>query len=111
MGRANMPGRENSNRNLRTRAGVILLGLGGLLMLANVGWIAVQVERFAASLGFGAFDSHTALALGLLRLLRTIAFDRAAMFSVFGDVLILCFALAGMLAGLTLLRKRTVETA
>jgi hypothetical protein len=80
-------------------------------MLANVGWIAVQLEHFAARVGFAAVDCHTALALGLLKLLRTIAFDRAAMFSAFGDVLILSFAVAGMFAGLTLLRKRTVETA
>ena len=104
-----MPGREN--RNPRPWAGVILLAFGSALMLAKVGWIAVRLEHLAASFWFGALGFPAAVGLGVLKLLRTIAFDRAAVLSVAGDISILSFALAGILVGLMLLRKRIAETA
>jgi hypothetical protein len=106
-----MAERENSNRNLRAKAGVVLLSLGALLMAAKLGLIAVQLPRLLASLGIDTLGVHMALGLTLLRLLHTIAFNHAAIFSFACAILVLFFALVAIVAGLTLLRKRTVEAA
>jgi len=106
-----MVGRRNSNRNLRARAGVVLLALGSALMLARLGLIAFQLPRLLASLGIDALGVHVALGLTLLRLVRTIAFDHTAIFSFACGILLLFFALVAIVVGLTLLRKPAVEAA
>ena len=106
-----MAGHENSNRNLRARAGVVLLSLGSLLLLARLGLIALALPRLLASLGIDTFGVHVALGLTLLRVLQTIAFDHAAIFSFVCAILVLFFALVAIVAGLTLLRKRATEAA
>ena len=111
MGETEMAGRKNSNRNLRARAGVVLVSLGSLLMFAKLGLIVVQLPRLLASLGIDTLGVHIALALTLLRVFRTIAFDHAAIFSFVCAILVLFFALVAIVAGLTLLRKRTTEAA
>jgi hypothetical protein len=102
---------KNSNRNLRVKAGVVLLSLGALLMAARLSLIAAQLPRVLASLGIDTLGVHMALGLTLLRLLHTIAFNHAAIFSFVCAILVLFFALVAIVAGLTLLRKRTVEAA
>jgi hypothetical protein len=106
-----MPVREGGNRSPRRWAGVILLALGTLLMLAQVGWIAVRLEHLANSLQSGATGVYAALSLTVLRLLQTVAFGHAAATCVAVGLLISCVALANILAGLMLLRKRIAETA
>jgi hypothetical protein len=111
MGETEMAGHENSNRNLRARAGVVLVSLGSLLMFGKLGLIAVQLPRLLASLGIDIYGVRVALGLTLLRVLRTIAFDHTAIFSFGCAILVLFFALVAIVAGLTLLRKRNVEAA
>jgi hypothetical protein len=82
-----------------------------VLMLAQAGWIAVQVEHLASSFWSGALDVSAALVLTVLRLLRTAAFHPAAAAALAGSVLVSSLALAGILTGLLLLRKRIAETA
>ncbi len=82
-----------------------------VLMLVQAGWIAVLVGHLANSFWSGALDAGTALSLTVLRLLRTVAFDPAAVASVAGSVLVSSLALAGILGGLLLLRKQIAETA
>lgn len=106
-----MAGNQISERNLNSGTGVILLGISSFILLANVGWFAIQLEPFAASLGFDGVDHQIAIALGAMKVLRTIAFDHVMTFCVFVDILLLCTALCGMLVGLGMLRRRTVETA
>ncbi len=106
-----MVGRQNSNRNLRARAGAVLLTLGSVFMLAKLGLFAFQLPRLMASLGIDTFGVHVALGLTLLRLVRTIAFDHTAIFSFVCAILLLFFALVAIVAGLTLLRKPAVEAA
>jgi hypothetical protein len=106
-----MPVPQVANRRTRPWAGVILLALGTMLMLAQAGWIALQVEHLASSFWSGALDVSAALVLTVLRLLRTAAFSPAATASLAGSVLVSSLALAGILAGLLLLRRRIAETA
>jgi len=106
-----MAGMEISKPNGSKGMGVILLGISSLVLLANVGWVAIQLERFAASSGFDSADRQIAIVLGLLKIVRTIAFDHIETFCVMTDILVLCIALGGLLIGFGMLRKRTVETA
>ncbi len=106
-----MPVQQAANRRTRPWAGVILLALGAMLMLAQAGWIALQVEHLASSFWSGALDVSAALVLTVLRLLRTAAFNPTAAASLAGSVLVSSLALAGILAGLLLLRRRIAETA
>lgn len=106
-----MAGNETSKQAVNRRTGVILLGISSLILLADVGWFAIQLERFAASFGFNALDRPIALILGGLHLVRMLAFDHATAFCVMTDILVLCIALGGLLVGFGMLRKRTVETA
>jgi hypothetical protein len=106
-----MPVQQAANRRTRPWVGVILLALGTVLMLVQAGWIALQVEHLASSFWSGALDVWTALTLTVLRLLRTAAFHPAAAASLAGSVLVSSLALAGILGGLLLLRKRMAETA
>src|ERR1700682_3280856 len=106
-----MPVQQVSNQRTRPWAGVILLALGTMLMLAQAGWIAVQVGQLASSFWSGALDVSAALVLTALRLLRPAAFNPTAAASLAGSVLVSSLALAGILAGLMLLRKRIAETA
>jgi hypothetical protein len=106
-----MPVGKGGNRNPRRWAGVILLALGTMLMLAQVGWVAVRVEHLASSFQSGAMDVYAALSLTVLSLLQTVAFGHAAATRLAVGLLVSCMALAGILAGLMLLRKRIAETA
>jgi hypothetical protein len=105
-----MPVQQATNRRTRPWAGVILLALGTVLMLAQAGWIAVEVSHLASSFWSGALDVSAALSLTVLRLLRTAAFDPAVALSLAGSVLVSSLALAGIVGGLLLLRKRIAET-
>ena len=106
-----MPVQQAANRRTRPWAGVILLALGTMLMLAQAGWIAIRVEHLASSFRSGALDVCAALSLTVLKLLQTAAFNPAAAASLAGSVLVSSLAIAGILAGLLLLRKRVAETA
>jgi hypothetical protein len=106
-----MAGRKNSNRNLRAKMGIVLLSLGSLLMAAKLSLIALQLPHLLACLGIDTLGVHLALGLALLRLLHTIVFNHAAIFSFVCAILVLFSALVAIVAGLTLLRKRTVEAA
>ena len=102
-----MAGRKNSNRNLRAKMGIVLLSLGSLLMAAKLGLIALQLPHLLASLGIDTLGVHLALGLTLLRLLHTIVFNPRCDILVVCAILVLFSALVAIVAGLTLLRKRT----
>jgi hypothetical protein len=107
-----MPQRQILNRNPRARAGAALLGLGTLMMLGNVSWIAVRLTQLLASFGADTVGLPVATSQTLLKLSRTVAFNPAALGSFGLGILILFFAIAGIVSGLILLlRKRTVEIA
>jgi hypothetical protein len=106
-----MVGRNNSNANWKARTGVALLSLGSLLMLGRLGLFAVQVPRLLASLGIDTLGVRMAVGLTALRLFQTVAFNPAAILSVACAILVLFFALVAIVAGLSLLRRRNVETA
>jgi uncharacterized membrane protein len=106
-----MPGRKTSSRTSRARAGAALLTVGSVLMLGNVSWIAVRLAQLLASFGVDTLGLPVAASQTLLKLFRTIAFDPSALFSFGFGILVLFFALVGILSGLMLLRRRTVETA
>jgi hypothetical protein len=94
----------NWNRTSKSRAGIALLAIGLALMLAKVGWIAVGLDRLAAD--FCSLDFPAATALLLLQLSRALAFGHALIFSVAGNILVLCFALAVVVTGLLLILRR-----
>jgi hypothetical protein len=99
-----------SKRNVNSRTGVILLGISSLILLGNVGWFAIQLDRFATSFGFDAVDRPIAIVLGGLQLLRMFAFNHEMTFCVMTDILLLCVALGGILTGFSMLSRQTVET-
>jgi hypothetical protein len=103
---------ENTSNTLwRARTGVVLVGLGCLLMFGRLGLFAVEVPRLLASLGIDTFGLRAALGLTALRIFQTIAFNPAAVFSFACAILVLFFALVAIVAGLSLLHSRNVETA
>jgi hypothetical protein len=102
---------KNSGRSRRAQAGIALLTIGFLLMFANMGVLAAGFPHFLANLGMEALGAPAALALALLKFLRTIAFHPAALLPFAYGILVLFFALAGILSGFMLLRRRTVENA
>jgi hypothetical protein len=100
---------KDLGRNRRARAGVALLTIGFLLMFANLGVLAAAFPHFLASLGIEALGAPAAAALAFLKLFRTIAFYPTALLPFVYGILVLFFALAGILSGVMLLRRRTVE--
>jgi hypothetical protein len=107
-----MPQHHNANRNTRARAGATLLGLGTLMMLGNVSWIAVRLTQLLVSFGADTVGLPVAASQTVLKLFRTVAFNPAALGSFGFGILILFIALVGIVDGLILLlRKRTVEIA
>jgi hypothetical protein len=102
---------NNLNPNWKTRTGVVLLSLGSLLMLGKLGLFAVQVPRLLASLGIDTLGVGAAVGLTALHAFQTIAFNPGAILSLACAILVLFFALVAIVAGLSLLRRRNVETA
>jgi hypothetical protein len=102
---------KNPGRNRRAQAGIALITIGFLLMFGNIGVLAAGFPHFLASLGIEALGAPAAAALALLKFFRTVAFHPAALLPFGYGILVLFFALAGILSGLMLLRRRTVENA
>jgi hypothetical protein len=100
-----------SSRNGRKQIGLALIVLGSVLLFGKLGIIAANLPQFLASIGADAMGAPAALGLSLLRLCRAIAFHPAALLPLVCGILVLSFALTGILLGVLLLRKRTVETA
>jgi hypothetical protein len=100
-----------SSRNGRKQIGLALIVLGSVLLFGKLGIIAANLPQFLAGIGADAMGAPAALGLSLLRLCRAIAFHPAALLPLVCGILVLSFALTGILFGVLLLRKRTVETA
>jgi len=100
-----------SSRNGRKQRGLALIVLGSVLLFGKLGIIAANLPQFLASIGADAMGAPAALGLSLLRLCRAIAFHPAALLPLVCGTLVLSFALTGILLGVLLLRKRTLETA
>jgi hypothetical protein len=96
-------------RSPRARVGMVLLTFGVLLMAGNLGLAVAGIPHLLESLGIEALGAPAAVALALLKLMRTMAFQPAALLPFVYGMLVLFFALIGILSGLMLLRKRTVE--
>jgi hypothetical protein len=110
----NADGRNNerdNGRNFRARVGAVLLTVGILLMVGNLGLAVAGLPQFLRSVGIEALGVPAAAALAILKFFRTIAFHPAALLPFACGILVLFFALAGILSGLMLLRKRSVENA
>jgi hypothetical protein len=106
-----MAQRNNSGHNRRAQLGTALLAVGILLMLTNLGLVAANFPHFLASLGLEALGAPTAAALAVLKFFRALAFHPAALLPIVYAILVVFFALAGILSGLMLLHKRNVESA
>jgi len=99
------------SRNGRKQTGLALIGLGSLLLFGKLGLIAANLPEFFASIGADALGVPAALGLSFLRLCRAIAFHPSALLPLVCGILVLSFALTGILFGVLLLSKRTLETA
>ena len=106
-----MAQRNNSGRNRGAQAGTVFLTLGVLLLLTDAGLGAASLPHLLTTLGIDALGAPAAVALALLKLLRTIAFHPAALLPFACGILVSFLALAGILSGLILLRRGTVENA
>jgi hypothetical protein len=105
-----MPQRNSSGSNRRAQLGIVLLTLGILLMLTNLGFVVASLPHLLANLGVEALGVPAAAALAILKFFQTLAFHPAALLPFVYGILVVVFALAGILSGLVLLRsKRTVE--
>jgi hypothetical protein len=78
---------------------------------SNLGFIAVNLPHFLATLGTDALGAPAAAGLAILRFFRALAFHPAALLPVVCAILVLFFATLGILSGLMLLRKRSTENA
>jgi hypothetical protein len=101
----------NSSWNGRKHMGLALIALGSMLLFGKLGVIAANLPQFLSSLGVDALGAPAALWLSLFRLFRAIAFHPAALLPMIHGILVLSFALTGILFGVLLLSKRTLETA
>jgi hypothetical protein len=106
-----MAQRNNSGRNRRAQLGTALVAVGILLLLTNLGLAATNLPHLLASLGVEALGAPVAAALAMLKFFRALAFHPAALLPFVYAILVVFFALAGILSGLMLLRKRNVENA
>jgi hypothetical protein len=111
MAQRNTTRTRGSRRSLRAQVGAVLLTLGLLLMFGNVSLALAGLPGFLNSLGIEAIGLPAAAALAILKFFRTLAFHPAALLPFACGILVLFFALAGILSGLMLLRRRTVENA
>jgi hypothetical protein len=103
-------GRDFS-QNGSKQMGLALIVLGSVLLFGKLGVVAANMPQFLASMGVDAMGAPAAFGLGILRLCRAIAFHPAALLPLVCGILVLSFALTGILLGVILLRKRTLETA
>jgi hypothetical protein len=101
----------NFKGNQRTQAGLALISVGSVMLFGKLSLIVAQLPLFLASIGVDAMGAPAAFGLSVLRLFRTLAFHPAALLPVVCGILVLSFALTGILFGVILLRRRTVETA
>jgi hypothetical protein len=106
-----MPQHNNSGRNRGAHAGTVFLTLGLLLLLTDAGLVAASLPHLLTTLGIGTLGAPVAVALALLKFFRTIAFHPAALLPFAYGILVSFLALAGILSGLILLRRGTVENA
>jgi hypothetical protein len=105
-----MPQRNSSGNNRSAQIGTVLLTVGILLLLTNLGLAAASLPHFLANLGVEALGAPAAAALAVLKFFRTLAFHPAALLPFVCGILVVFFAFAGILSGLVLLRcKRAVE--
>ena len=98
-------------RNHHARAGRKLLLSGTILMLTGAAATAATLPRLLANISFEVLGAPVAAALVFLRFLRAIAFHPIALLPFACGILVLFLALAGIVAGLLLLRNRTMEKA
>jgi hypothetical protein len=78
-------------------------------MLAAAAATAATLPRLLANISIEVLGAPAAAALVLLRFLRAAAFHPSALLPLACGILVLFFALAGILAGLLLLYSRPIE--
>jgi hypothetical protein len=78
-------------------------------MLAAAAATAATLPRLLANISIEVLGAPAAAALVLLRFLRAAAFRPSALLPLACGILVLFFALAGILAGLLLLYSRPIE--
>jgi hypothetical protein len=106
-----MARQDKSGSNRRAQVGAALLAVGILLLITHLGILAAHLPHLLASLGIDALGAPAAAALAILKFLRTLAFHPAALFPFVCGILVLLIALVGIVSGLMLLGKRSVESA
>jgi hypothetical protein len=112
MARYNNDHKRAGNRaGRKTRAGEVLLAVSALLMLADLGLAAAGLPHFLATLGADAIGIPAAASLMILRFCQAVAFHPATLLPFACGILVVFLAFAGMLTGLILLSKRTMEKA
>jgi hypothetical protein len=97
--------------NPRTQVGLALISLGSVMLFGKLSLIVANLPQFLASIGVDALGAPAAFGLSVLRFVRALAFHPAALLPAVCGILVLSFALMGILFGVILLRRRTVETA
>src|ERR1700724_3668473 len=97
--------------NPRTQVGLALISLGSVMLFGKLSLIVANLPQFLASIGVDALGAPAAFGLSVLRFVRALAFHPPALLPVVCGILVLSFALMGILFGVILLRRRTVETA
>lgn len=85
-------------------AGLLIAGAG--VMLAYLGLLGVQITAFLHASPVDLFGSCFGVGLAALRLIPSVAFNHAAVFSLASKILVLFSAFAAIVAGLALLQNR-----
>ena len=98
--------RTSQTISVRKIAGAGLLLAGAVVMLAYLGLLGFQFKAFLSGSPMDLLGSCPGLGLASLRVVQSVAFDHAALFSVARKILVLCSAFAAIVVGLGMLRNR-----
>jgi ascorbate-specific PTS system EIIC-type component UlaA len=99
-----MATRNTASRSLKSTAGAFLLGVGLLILSANLDEIGACMSAFAGISAHQAPEVFPALSLAALHAAQTYAFDHARFLSSLLRILVSFWPMILILAGVLLLR-------
>lgn len=89
----------------RPVVGKALLTLGGILLVAQVALFSWHVAQYWDRAGAPAVGAFSAIGMAAVHLVNTVAWNPAAALAASVQVLVLCWPLLLVAAGIVLLRK------
>jgi len=101
---------QHAGYEQRGYLGRILIILGSLAMLSDLGFLAQPLERLVERLHEGLFALVPSLGLSFLSAARAIAFHQLDYFSLISRILVLFTAIVAVIVGMVLLRPASTRS-